>query len=132
MNNSSLAEDYKARAKIRRKMVEFLIKEHAYADAVRETQEATELALKALIRESGYAAPYSHDVSSTLIKITTDLPLIVQPHVERLCEISRNLRRDRELAFYGSEDVTPSEFYQEKDALNALAQLDEVLKILAI
>ena len=37
-------------------------------------------------------------------------------------KISRSLRRDRELAFYGSEDLTPSEFYKEEDAATALSQ----------
>jgi len=39
--------------------------------------------------------------------------------VDRLGEISRRLRRDRDLAFSGSEDLTPSEFYREKDAREA-------------
>jgi hypothetical protein len=30
--------------------------------------------------------------------------------------VSHSLRRDRELAFYGSEDLTPSDFYQKPDA----------------
>ncbi len=49
--------------------------------------------------------------------------------VERLDElvrISRALRRDRELAFYGSEDLTPSEFYTEADAAAALGQARRV------
>ena len=29
------------------------------------------------------------------------------------------LRRDRELAFYGAEDLTPSEFYRKTDAVAA-------------
>ena len=32
---------------------------------------------------------------------------------------SRDLRRDRELAFYGAEDLVPSEFYTEEDARRA-------------
>ena len=30
------------------------------------------------------------------------------------------LRRDRELAFYGAEDLIPSDFYREEDARRAL------------
>lgn len=41
------------------------------------------------------------------------------PHLPRITEISRRLRRDRELAFYGSEDLTPSEFYKKEDAVLA-------------
>ncbi len=33
----------------------------------------------------------------------------------------RSLRRDRELAFYGSEDLTPSDFYTREDAAAAPA-----------
>lgn len=40
----------------------------------------------------------------------------MQPHVERLAAISKDLRRDRELAFYGTEDLTPSSFYAKADA----------------
>jgi hypothetical protein len=31
----------------------------------------------------------------------------------------RDLRRDRELAFYGAEDLTPSGFYSKQDAVRA-------------
>ena len=43
----------------------------------------------------------------------------MRPRVARLAEISRTLRRDRELAFYGAEDLTPSDFYKEPDAASA-------------
>jgi hypothetical protein len=33
-----------------------------------------------------------------------------------MAAISRDLRRDRELAFYGAEDLTPSDFYSQADA----------------
>jgi hypothetical protein len=48
------------------------------------------------------------------------LPPGIRPRVEELARISRFLRRDRELAFYGSEDLTPSEFYTREDAATAL------------
>ncbi len=37
----------------------------------------------------------------------------------RLAAGSRMLRRDRELAFYGAEDLTPSGFYTREDATTA-------------
>ena len=40
---------------------------------------------------------------------------------ESLAEWSRHLRRDRELAFYGAEDLTPSGFYSREDAVHARA-----------
>ena len=48
------------------------------------------------------------------------------PNVSR---ISRALRRDRELAFYGSEDLTPSDFYQAEDAREAFASARWVVDI---
>ena len=49
------------------------------------------------------------------------LPVGLHEKVPELVRISRSLRRDRELAFYGSEDLTPSEFYHRDDAESALA-----------
>lgn len=37
-----------------------------------------------------------------------------------MASISKRMRRDRELAFYGDEDFVPSEFYEESDATLAL------------
>ena len=39
--------------------------------------------------------------------------------IDRLAEISAELRRDRELAFDGAEDLTPSTFYVRADATRA-------------
>jgi hypothetical protein len=47
------------------------------------------------------------------------LPASVRGEVERLASVSRDLRRDRELAFYGAEDLTPSSFYAEADGVRA-------------
>lgn len=130
MTNPKLVEDYKKRAKGRSRAIQVLFKDGLYADVVRECQEACELALKSIIRESGHSVPMSHDVSSTLASIEKDLPSSVQAKLSRLCEISKHLRRDRELAFYGSEDITPSEFYEKKDADEALKMLKEVIELL--
>jgi hypothetical protein len=40
-------------------------------------------------------------------------------HLDELVSASRNLRRDRELAFYGAADLTPSQFYTREDAVRA-------------
>ena len=44
------------------------------------------------------------------------LPVSVAGQLDRIVAASRALRRDRELAFYGAEDLTPSEFYRQGDA----------------
>ena len=52
-----------------------------------------------------------HDVSAIMLSEHDRLPEAVEQNLATLTEISRNLRRDRELAFYGAEDLTPSGFY---------------------
>jgi HEPN domain-containing protein len=120
MQNRDLAADYLKRASIRLEAVQLLLERQSYADVVRESQEVVELALKALLRSCGILPPRIHDVSDILESELDRLPSPVKPHVERLTDISRSLRRDRELAFYGTEDLTPSAFYKVKDAKKAL------------
>jgi HEPN domain-containing protein len=86
---------------------------------VRESQEIVELALKGLLRASGVEPPRIHDVADVLLAERNRMPADLAPHVDRLAAISRALRRDRELAFYGAEDLTPSTFYRETDAVLA-------------
>ncbi len=130
MNNPNLAYDYRLRAKGRRKAIESLYQDGLYADTVRECQEACELALKSMIREAGHSVPLTHEVSAKLSEIVSDLPKNVRDNIEKICTISKSLRRDREIAFYGSEDITPSEFYVQSDAQTAISQLDFVLGLL--
>jgi HEPN domain-containing protein len=116
MKNQDLAADYLRRADIRLKAIQVLFDGASWADVVRESQEVVELALKGLLRACGVDAPRIHDVSDVLLAERGRLPAALQPQVERLAQVSRSLRRDRELAFYGAEDLTPSAFYSNEDA----------------
>ena len=127
MTNVRLARDYLERSRKRLKAVALLMQEEAFADVVRESQEVVELLLKALIRSFGIAVPFSHDLSETLTANAARLPADARDRVARWSDISRHLRKDRELAFYGSEDVTPSTFYTRPDAEEAMAMAEEVL-----
>ena len=120
MKNRDLATDYLLRAGHRLAAVELLYQRQAYADVVREAQEAIELALKGLLRRAKVEVPRLHDVGQLLIEQREKLPTSLQLHAEQLAKISKQMRRDRELAFYGTEDLTPSDFYQEEDAKKAL------------
>ena len=59
-------------------------------------------------------------MSEVLLAERERLPAAVRGDVERLAGISKDLRRDRELAFHGAEDLTPSRFYSRPDAVRAL------------
>jgi HEPN domain-containing protein len=129
MRNLELASDYVHRAEVRLRAIEVLFDAQSWADVVRESQEAVELALKGLLRSCGVEAPRIHDVSDVLLAERDRLPSPVRKEVERLATISRDLRRDRELAFYGAEDLTPSRFYGRDDAVRAREGARHVVQV---
>lgn len=120
MRNRSLALDYVRRADSRLRALDVLYEDESWADVVRESQEVVELALKGLLRAAGIDPPRVHDVADVLEAERVRLPEALKDRdVSRLAAASRDLRRDRELAFYGAEDLTPSDFYREADATAA-------------
>ncbi len=131
MQNKSLVKDYITRAHHRIAAIDTLFEREAWADVVRESQEAVELALKGLLRSASIEPPRIHDVSEILLQKRDLFPTGIQTHLKKMAEISRSLRRDRELAFYGSEDLTPSEFYKKEDAEQARAQARWLVESLA-
>ena len=116
MRNTELSADYVRRAAVRLKALDVLFEAESWADVVRESQEVVELALKGLLRACGVEPPRVHDVSDLLRAERDRLPPTVAGELDRLAGASRRLRRDRELAFYGAEDLTPSGFYTREDA----------------
>ncbi len=121
MRNQTLAVDHLRRAKARLAALDALYDAESWADVVRESQETVELALKGLLRACGVDPPRVHDVAGVLEAERDRLPATLIPDLPRLAAASRALRRDRELAFYGAEDLTPSEFYRREDADEARA-----------
>jgi HEPN domain-containing protein len=132
MRSQRLAEDYYRRACVRLKILDAFFDEESWADVVRESQEAVELALKGLLRSAGIESPRVHDVSQSLLDNRDRLPEALLPKLERIASHSRQLRRDRELAFYGSEDLTPGEFYRREDAQAAREMAREVIEAVGI
>lgn len=119
MRNRTLAADHVRRAEARLKALDALYEAKSWADVVRESQETVELALKGLLRAVGIDPPRVHDVADVLEAERERLPAELASDIDRLAAASRALRRDRELAFYGAEDLTPSDFYKEPDAAEA-------------
>ena len=122
MQNDGLTRDYMRRAKARLAALQVLMDEESWADVVRESQELVEITLKALLRANRIEVPQIHDVSPILEQNRSRFGKGIQESLDELMKISRSLRRDRELAFYGSEDLTPSEFYKREDAEAAKSQ----------
>jgi HEPN domain-containing protein len=127
--NRDLAGDYIHRPAIRLRTLDVLMDAESWADVVGEAQEIVELSLKGLLRASGVTPPRVHDVSDVLIAERDRLDPGAARALDELVRISRDLRRDRELAFYGAEDLTPSDFYSRADADRALSGARYVVEI---
>jgi len=128
MYNDGLTQDYLKRAGSRLAAVKVLLELESWADVVRESQEIVEITLKALLRAHRIEVPRIHDVSPVIEQNRELLAPAVGGVADELMKISRSQRRDRELAFYGSEDLTPSEFYRAEDANTAYTQASFVYK----
>ena len=115
-----LAVDYLKRAKIRLEVLEVLYEKGDYPDVVREAQEVVELALKAVLRLIGVEVPKVHDVGKILGKYEDLLPEELRQNLKKIATISKRLRKERELSFYGAEDFIPLEEYTAEEALQAI------------
>jgi HEPN domain-containing protein len=119
MTSETLARSYLSKARSRLKALAVLRDEGAHSDVVREAQELVELALKGMLRAVGIEPPKFHDVGPLLLEHEQRFRAGVQPRINRAAEISRRLRRDRELAFYGDIDFIPTQQYSADDARRA-------------
>ena len=129
MQRLKLVKDYLTRSEKRIRALEFLKSEGDYADVVRESQEVVELLLKALIMAFGLEVPKVHDVSKYIESNIEYFPEIVKENISKIKDISRTLRKERELSFYGLEDWIPSEEYTLEEAQKAIDWAKEIKQI---
>jgi HEPN domain-containing protein len=129
VHNRALALDYVTRATARLAALDVLFEHESWADVVRESQEVIELALKGLLLAHGVEPPRIHDVSAVLLAERDRFPASLTDHLGTLADASRALRRDRELAFYGAADLTPSSFYGVADATAARGSARQVVAL---
>lgn len=120
MNTKSLAESYLKKAVDRLDILDLLFKKGAFSDVIRESQEIVELSLKGMLRFAGIEPPKIHDVGGLLIEHEEKFPELIAKHIKRLADISKRLRKERELAFYGDIDFIPTEEYTDDDAEKAI------------
>ncbi|MGB9792501.1 MAG: HEPN domain-containing protein [Thermacetogeniaceae bacterium] len=123
-----LALSYLEKARVRFQALNFYKEHAAYSDVVREAQELVELLLKAVLRSVGVEAPKIHDVGRVLERHRHLLPEVLQERLEEIKKISKRLRKERELSFYGAEDFIPTEEYSLEDAELAIRDAELVLK----
>jgi HEPN domain-containing protein len=108
---------------------EYLKEKEAWNLVVRRSQEAVELALKCALLWARIEVPRIHDVGPILKQYSDRYPEPFKGRIPRLASISRLLRAEREISFYGDEQSgVPSEnLYTKEDALEALSKAREVL-----
>ncbi|MFQ5666899.1 MAG: HEPN domain-containing protein [Candidatus Binatia bacterium] len=128
MTNVRLGRSYIERARGRVAFLRQMQAAGLHADAVRESQEAVELALKGLLRIVGLDPPKEHDVSKFLTAERKRLPTAVADHLSEIRRISKRLRRERELAFYGGEDFIPSDEYDAEDSSEAIQYAEAIVE----
>lgn len=129
MKNSELAKDYMNKVGKRLKAIEIFMKEKDYPDVVREGQEIIELCLKAMLRQVGIEPPKWHDVGALITENKNRFPEIVARNANKIALISSELRKERELAFYGDIDFIPSEHYRRKDAQKVIKDVRFVIQM---
>lgn len=120
MTSDDLAKSYLIKADKRLKILDVLLKEEAYSDVVREAQEIVELCLKGMLRFVGIEPPKYHDVGPIIVEHRKRFKGISSREIIKVVKISKRLRKDRELAFYGDIDFIPTEEYSLKDANKAI------------
>jgi hypothetical protein len=129
VTNRSLAESYLWKSEKRLKALLVLKAEGAHSDVVREAQEIVELALKGALRAVGVEPPKYHDVGGLLPEHESKFAAAVRQDLSRAAEISRRLRKERELAFYGDIDFIPTEQYTAEDAERAWEDAEWVVAL---
>lgn len=127
VDGDQLAQTYFRKSRARRRALTVLYDEGSYSDVVREAQEICELVLKGVLRIVGIDPPKFDDVGKILQENRSLLPESMHGRLDAVARSSFELRRDRELAFYGAIDVDPWEDYTKADADRAIAQIDEIL-----
>jgi len=111
MTSKDLAQSYFRKSIDRLDILDLLLKKGAHSDVVREAQEIVGLCLKGMLRYVGIESPKYHDVSPLIIEHQERFKDISSEEIMGLAKISKELRKERELAFYGDIDFIPSEEY---------------------
>lgn len=129
MKADGLTLSYLKKSRVRFKALNFYKENGAYSDVVREAQELVELLLKAVLRSIGVEVPKVHDVGRILEKHRDLLPQIINENLDRIKYISKRLRKERELSFYGADDFIPTEEYEEEDASMAIKEAEFIINV---
>lgn len=83
-----------------------------------------------MLRIKGLEPPKSHVVGPFLLQLRDRFPKHRDTELEEAAAISRRLRKDREIAFYGDVDLIPTEIYGKAEASQAIQGADRILAMM--
>ncbi len=131
MTNMEMARSYLRQA---RQILEEAERHHhagVWHLVVRRSQEAVEFALKAALRSAGIEVPRVHDVGVFFMDNAARFPEALAKQLERVVSISRRLREEREISFYGDEELgaPPERLYASHDAEEALRDAHFIVEL---
>jgi len=128
--NKEMARDYLQRAKWCLEEALLARDREDYAGVVRRSQEALELAAKALLRAHAIEYPREHDVSEALINEKKRFPPEIQGQIEPLAALVSELASIRGPAMYGleREGIPPSKTVEKREALKILTNVQDYVK----
>lgn len=117
-----MAHSYFSEAKIRLKTARSALRKKHFAYTIRQSQECVELYLKGVLRFVGIEPPKWHDVGIILKNEINRFPEWFKKRVDEVAQISKELRRERELSMYGDSDLRlpANKLYSKIEAKEAL------------
>jgi len=123
-----LASAYLRQAYSRLKDAKDALNDKNYPYALRLSQEAVELSLKASLRLVGIEYPKVHDVSDILLDVGDRFPKWFMSELRFLAKASYILASKREIAFYGGEEelLSPDELIDRNEGKEAVEMAEKV------
>lgn len=130
MNSVPMVQAMLERAQVVPDEARYLYERQRWNLVVRRCQERVELALKAALLWAGAEVPRIHDVGPILKREAARFPPAFREQIPRLASISRSLRVERELSFYGDDQsgIPAEDLYDEIDARARLQDAEMVLR----
>lgn len=125
-----LAQSYFEKFLVRVDILPEFQKRKAYSDVIREGQEALELGIKGMLRSLGIEPSFSHDPGKELHAVLNRLPGKLSKIGPDLVQWSKQLRRQRELAYYGAADFIPTEEFNLQDGADVISFLQKAAEAL--
>ncbi|MBC7091877.1 MAG: HEPN domain-containing protein [Nitrososphaeria archaeon] len=132
MRSKDMALDYMARAIRCLEEAELAFSKEDYSGTVRRSQEALELASKAILRIAGIEYPREHDVGPVLDAVRDRLPNPVIENLDAIIKLSSELASLRGPAMYGyeREGIPAREAFKKDYAFEVFTEVERLVEIM--